>query len=59
MTIFEQTISNTEVQMAMPIYTGFLLYALFVCPILFFIIIKIPSHSNYEDIDNEKKIIPP
>jgi len=55
MTIFEQTISNTEVQMAMPIYTGFLLYGLLVFPILVFLITKIPSHSDHKDTNEEKE----
>lgn len=54
MTIFEQTISNTEVQMAMPIYTGFLLYALFVFPIIVTLIVKFTPHSDDGDTDNEK-----
>ena len=55
MTIFEQTISNTEVQMAMPIYTSFLLYGLLVFPILVFLITKIPSHSDHKDTNEEKE----
>ena len=54
MTIFEQTISNTEVQMAMPIYTGFLLYALFVFPIIVTLIVKFTPHSDDGDTDNEE-----
>ena len=54
MTIFEQTISNTEVQMIMPIYTGFLLYALFVFPIIVTLIIKFTPHSDDGDTDNEE-----
>ena len=54
MTIFEQTISNTEVQMAMPIYTSFLLYALFVFPIIVTLIVKFTPHSDDGDTDNEK-----
>lgn len=54
MTIFEQVISNAEVQMAMPIYTGFLLYALFVFPIIVTLIVKFTPHSDDGDTDNEE-----
>lgn len=57
MTIFEQVISNTEVQMAMSIHLGALLYALFVFPILVHLIVKLTptSDNNHKGNDNEKE----
>lgn len=56
MTIFEQTISNTEVQMAMPIPLGAMLYALFVFPIIIFLIVKFtPTSDNNHEANDDKK----
>lgn len=55
MTIFEQTISNTEVQMAIPIAIGLILHILFVWPITFLLIFKFTPHGDYKDIDEEEK----
>lgn len=56
MTIFEQTISNTEVQMAMPIPLGAMLYALFVFPIIVFLIIKFtPTSDNNHEANDDKE----
>lgn len=56
MTIFEQTISNTEVQMAMPIPLGAMLYALFVFPIIVFLIVKFtPTSDNNHEANDDKK----
>ena len=56
MTIFEQTISNTEVQMAMPIPLGAMLYALFVFPIIVFLIVKFtPTSDNNHERNDDKE----
>ena len=56
MTIFEQVISNTEVQMAMPIPLGAMLYALFVFPIIIFLIVKFtPTSDNNHEANDDKK----
>lgn len=56
MTIFEQVISNTEVQMAMPIPLGAMLYALFVFPIIVFLIVKFtPTSDNNHEANDDKK----
>lgn len=56
MTIFEQIISNSEVQMTIPIPLGAMLYALFVFPIIVFLIVKFTptSDNNHEANDDEE-----